>query len=146
LAFRLLALEISRTAEARPFQRAGALAAERIKNEPPRPEYRFHILSFAGNFAVADWAKEKASKTPPYMDWDDYLPMVRDYVAVEKHLYPHMNPRIYGVAWEVNLNMPPTIWGRRIRPQMSLNSTGAPARRSKRWTRTRSSSVPAPRT
>lgn len=33
--------------------------------------------------------------------------MVRDYVAVEKHLYPHMHPRIYGVAWEVNLNMPP---------------------------------------
>jgi hypothetical protein len=86
-------------------------AAERIKNEPPRPEYRFHILPFAGNFGVVGWAKEKASKTPPYMDWEDYLPMVRDYVTVEKHLYPHQHPRIYGVAWEVNLNMPPDNLG-----------------------------------
>lgn len=82
-------------------------AAQRIKNEPPRPEYRFHILPFAGNFPVVSWAKDKAGKTPPYTDWEDYLPMVRDYVEVEKHLYPHMRPRIYGVAWEVNLNMPP---------------------------------------
>jgi len=45
------------------------------------------------------------------MNWDDYLPMVRDYVTVEKHLYPHMHPRIYGIAWEVNLNMPPDNLG-----------------------------------
>ena len=82
-------------------------AAERIRNESARPEYRLHILPFAGNFGAVGWAKEKAGKTPPYFDWDDYLPMVRDYVAVEKHLYPHMRQRIYGVAWEVNLNMPP---------------------------------------
>lgn len=86
-------------------------AAERIKNEAPRPDYRLHILPFAGNFGVVSWAKENASKTAPYMDWDDYLPMVRDYVEVEKHLYPHMHPRIYGVAWEVNLNMPPDNLG-----------------------------------
>lgn len=86
-------------------------AARRIQNEPPRPEYRLHILPFAGNFGVVSWAREKASKQPPYADWDDYLPMVRDYVAVEKHLYPHMHPRIYGVAWEVNLNMPPYTMG-----------------------------------
>ena len=105
-------MEISRTGEARIVPKGLApWAAERIKNKPPRPDYRFHILPFAGNFGVVDWAKEKASKTPPYMDWDDYLPMVRDYVAVEKHLYPHMHPRIYGVAWEVNLNMPPDNMG-----------------------------------
>ncbi|HEY5911763.1 MAG TPA: hypothetical protein VJA21_14270 [Verrucomicrobiae bacterium] len=86
-------------------------AAQRIKSEPPRAGYRFHILPFAGNFGAVGWAKEKANKTPPYMDWEDYLPMVRDYVEVEKHLYPHMHPRIYGVAWEVNLNMPPDNLG-----------------------------------
>ncbi len=85
-------------------------AAERM-NEPPRPDYRLHILPFVGNFGVVSWAKEHASKTPPYMDWDDYLPLVRDCVEVEKHLYPHMHPRIYGVAWEVNLNMPPDNLG-----------------------------------
>jgi hypothetical protein len=37
--------------------------------------------------------------------------MVHDYVEVEKHLYPHLLPRIYGVAWEVNLNMPPNHMG-----------------------------------
>jgi hypothetical protein len=34
--------------------------------------------------------------------------MLRDCVEVEKHLYPHLSPRIYGAAWEVNLNMPPS--------------------------------------
>ncbi len=82
-------------------------AAERIKSEAPRPAFRFHVMPFAGNFGVVSWAKESAGKTPPNQDWDDYLPMVRDCVAVEKHLYPHMRQRIYGVAWEVNLNMPP---------------------------------------
>lgn len=80
-------------------------AAERIKNEPPRPAYRFHILPFAGNFPAPAWAKDRAGKT--FMDWEDYLPMVHDSVEVERHLYPHMHPRIYGVAWEINLNMPP---------------------------------------
>ena len=87
-------------------QGIAAWAAQRIKDEPPQPKYRFHILPFAGNFGAVSWAKKKAGKVPPY-DWDDYLAMVRDSVAVEKHLYPHMGQRIYGVAWEVNLNMPP---------------------------------------
>jgi hypothetical protein len=91
-------------------------AAARIKAEPPRPEHRLHILPFAGNFAVVDWAKDKASKTPPFMNWEDYLPMVRDSVEVEKHLYPRQHPRIYGVAWEVNLNMPPDNLGRPFTP------------------------------
>ena len=86
-------------------------ASERIKTEPARPEYRFHILPFAGNFAPVAWAKPRAEKAPPYFDWEDYLPMVRDSVEIEKHLYPHMHPRIYGVAWEVNLNMPPDNMG-----------------------------------
>jgi hypothetical protein len=86
-------------------------AAARIAKEPPRSDYTPHILPFGGNFAPVDWAKPNANKAPPYFDWDDYLPMVRDYVAVEKHLYPKMRPRIYGVAWEVNLNMPPDNMG-----------------------------------
>jgi hypothetical protein len=86
-------------------------AASRIKNESPRPDYRPHILPLSGNFGPPNWAKDRASKAPPFFDWEDYLPMVHDYVEVEKHLYPHQNPRIYGVAWEVNLNMPPDSMG-----------------------------------
>jgi hypothetical protein len=88
-------------------------AAVRIKNESARPEYSPHILPFAGNFGAVAWAKDKVSQTAPFVDWEDYLPMVRDNVEVEKHLYPHMSPRIYGVAWEVNLNMPPDNLGPR---------------------------------
>jgi len=91
-------------------------AAEHIKNEPPQPPYRLHILPFSGNFPVVDWAKDKAGKTPPYFDWDDYLPMLHDSVEVEKHRYPHQHPRIYGVAWEINLNMPPYNLGTPFTP------------------------------
>lgn len=86
-------------------------AAARIRNQPPRPDYQPHILPFSGNFGPPDWAKPNANKEPPFFDWADYLPMVHDYVEVEKHLYPHMHPRVYGVAWEVNLNMPPDHMG-----------------------------------
>ncbi|HTL16263.1 MAG TPA: hypothetical protein VL793_03450, partial [Patescibacteria group bacterium] len=84
-----------------------AWAAARILNEKSRPDYLPHILPLSGNFGPVAWAKPHASKSPPFFDWDDYLPMVRDYAQLEKHLYPHMHPRIYGAAWEVNLNMPP---------------------------------------
>ncbi len=83
-------------------------AADWIRKEPPRPVYRPHILPFCGNFAGPAWAANKPGLTPPYARWEDYLAMVRDYVAVEKHLYPGMAHRVYGVAWEVNLNMPPS--------------------------------------
>jgi hypothetical protein len=86
-------------------------AAARIQNDPSRPDYSLHILPFSGNFGPVNWAKSNAEKNAPFFDWDDYLPMVHDYVEVEKHLYPHMHPRIYGVAWEVNLNMPPNLMG-----------------------------------
>jgi len=86
-------------------------ATARIKNEAPRPDYRLHILPGGGNFAVPNWAKDKASKSPPNADWEDYFPVVKDSVEVEKHLYPHLHPRRYGVAWEVNLNMPPANMG-----------------------------------
>ena len=90
--------------------------AQKIKNEPPQPDYRFHILPFAGNFPPPGWAKARAEKTPPFFDWQDYLPLVRDEVEVEKHLFPHQHPRIYGVAWEVNLNMPPDNVGIPYKP------------------------------
>ncbi len=86
-------------------------AAERMQHEPARPDYLPHILPFSGNFGPPDWAKPNANKAAPFFDWPDYLPMVRDYVELEKHLYPHLKPRIYGVAWEVNLNMPPDNLG-----------------------------------
>lgn len=82
-------------------------AAESLAHEPARPPYQLAILPLCGNFAPPDWARNKSAKATPYANWEDYAAMLRDYVAVKKHLYPHMKPRIYGVAWEVNLNMPP---------------------------------------
>lgn len=82
-------------------------AAKRIASEQPQPSWRPHILPFCANLGAPDWAGNPAKAAPPFTNWDDYLAVVRDYVAVEKHAYPEMNPRIYGVAWEINLNMPP---------------------------------------
>jgi hypothetical protein len=91
-------------------------AAAIINHEPPRPAYRLHIMPFGGNFAGPDWAKDKASHVSHRVDWDDYLPVVHDCVEVEKHLYPHLQPRLYGVAWEINLNMPPYNLGQLFTP------------------------------
>ena len=86
-------------------------AAARIEGEPARPDYRLHVLPFSGNFSLLDWANGREGKTATSSNWEDYLAWVRDCVKVEKHLYPHQRPRIYGVAWEVNLNMPPFNMG-----------------------------------
>jgi hypothetical protein len=91
-------------------------AANLIQKESPRPPYRLHIMPFGANLAPPDWAKDKASKASPHIDWDDYLPVVHDCVEVEKHLYPNLHPRLYGVAWEINLNMPPYNLGQSFAP------------------------------
>ncbi len=95
---------------ARPDRLSGiAEWAARRLSEPPAPLHTQHILPFRGNMAeeVPLWARGPDGVAPPFADWDDYLAMVRDAVKVEKHRYPHMKPRIYGCAWEANLNMPP---------------------------------------
>jgi hypothetical protein len=91
-------------------------AANLIQKEPPRPAYRLHIMPFGANLAAPDWAKNKASKASSQIGWDDYLPVVHDCVEAEKHFYPHMHPRLYGVAWEINLNMPPYNLGQSFTP------------------------------
>jgi len=83
-------------------------ARERLA-APPQPAYRFHILPIPGNGEIPQWARNTTGRTPPFADWGDYLAMVRDCVRVEKHLYPHQKPRIYGCTWEINLNMPPDV-------------------------------------
>jgi hypothetical protein len=87
-----------------------AWARDRMR-EPPAPDYRLHILPFRGNFRseTPEWARSLSNRPPPYKNWDDYLAMVRDSARVEKHRYPHMKHRIYGGAWEINLNMPPYL-------------------------------------
>jgi hypothetical protein len=57
------------------------------------------------NLGTPEWVK--SAEKEGARDWDDAMAMVRDTARVEKHLYPHMKQRIYGGAWEVNLNMPP---------------------------------------
>lgn len=85
--------------------------AQELLDGPPQPEYRRHILPFLGNLrdAVPQWARRDSPEAPPFANWDDYLALLRDCVRVEKHLYPHMKSRLYGGAWEVNLNMPPYV-------------------------------------
>jgi len=94
----------------RPDRSAGPAtwARDLVKNAP-EPDYRFHILPFRGNLRseIPAWALRQGDEAPPFADWEDYLAMLRDYVRAEKQLYPHMKPRLYGGAWEVNLNMPP---------------------------------------
>lgn len=84
--------------------------AERLK-EPARPDYQFEFLPFVFNLrsGLPKWAQNPGDKAPAFKSWDDAMALVRDQVRVNKHLYPHMKPRIYGGAWEVNLNMPPYI-------------------------------------
>jgi hypothetical protein len=77
--------------------------------EGPEPPYSLHILPFRGNMGeeVPAWARAPEGVAPPFASWDDYLAMVRDCVEIEKRRYPRMAPRLYGCAWEANLNMPP---------------------------------------
>ncbi|MBM3496424.1 MAG: hypothetical protein FJX72_19205, partial [Armatimonadetes bacterium] len=77
--------------------------------EPPMPRHALHILPFRGNMGeeVPSWARAPEGAVPPFASWDDYLTMIRDSVRVQKHRYPGMSPRLYGCAWEANLNMPP---------------------------------------
>ncbi|MGO8748985.1 MAG: hypothetical protein ACLQNE_23725 [Thermoguttaceae bacterium] len=84
--------------------------AERLK-EPARPDYCFEFLPFVFNLrnGLPKWAQNPGDRAPAFKRWDDAMALVRDQVRVNKHLYPHMKPRIYGGAWEVNLNMPPYI-------------------------------------
>lgn len=95
---------------ARPDRAAGTAewARKRIAEGAVSP-YALHILQFRGNMAeeVPEWARGPEGKAPPFANWDDYLAMVRDSAKVEKARYPGMQPRLYGCAWEANLNMPP---------------------------------------
>ncbi len=88
--------------------------AQKALAQEPRPAHLFHICTFRANLAdkedLPEWAAKPDCATQPapgYADWNDFLALYRDTVKVEKHSYPHQSPRIYGGAWEVNLNMAP---------------------------------------
>ena len=100
--------------DARPDRSQGMAewARKAIAEQDPMPEYEVHhIVNFGANHigATPEWArKTDMSQAPPYADWEDFLNFWRDTIRVNKHLYPHMNPRIYDPAWEINLNVPKT--------------------------------------
>lgn len=75
------------------------------------PKHQVHILPLRPNLGdeVPDWARRKGAAAPPFAEWEDYLAFVRDAVRVEKGRYPEQKPRLYGGAWEINLNMPPYV-------------------------------------
>ncbi|MCC7495124.1 MAG: hypothetical protein IT204_22440 [Fimbriimonadaceae bacterium] len=77
--------------------------------EPPQPAWRFHILPQRTNLGgeAPAWARRPAG--PPPSEWDAWEAMIRNAIRVEKHRYPHQQPRLYGGAWEINLNMPPFV-------------------------------------
>ncbi|MBN1830362.1 MAG: hypothetical protein JW884_14625 [Deltaproteobacteria bacterium] len=73
------------------------------------PAYRSHISSSRANIGdeVPPWARKaeyRAEPAPAYKEWPFFLDMFKDYIEVEKVRYPHLKPRLYDVAWEVNLN------------------------------------------
>ncbi len=76
-----------------------------------QPDYQVHILPMRPNLSgeIPAWAKRQGPEAPAFADWDDYLLFLRDAVRVEKARYPHQSPRLYGGAWEMNLNMPPYV-------------------------------------
>lgn len=85
-------------------------AAKAIANGA-QPEYQVHILPMRPNLSgeIPAWAKREGPEAPAFANWDDYLAFLRDAVKVEKARYPHQNPRLYGGAWEINLNMQPYV-------------------------------------
>lgn len=96
----------------RPNRSAGPApwAAERLA-QPPAPDYQPHFQPFVFNMrsSLPAWAAGSGDRAPAFKSWDDAMAVVRDQVLVEKHVHPTMNPRIYGGAWEVNLNSQPYI-------------------------------------
>ena len=79
--------------------------------EPPRPDYRFNFQPFVFNIrsSLPEWAVGTGNAAPAFKSWDDAMAVVRDQIRVERHLYPHMKPRIYGGGWEINLNQLPYL-------------------------------------
>ena len=77
----------------------------------PQQAYRLHILPQRPNLGgeLPAWCQRAEGQAPAFADWNDYLAMLRDAVRVEKARYPHQKPRLYGGAWEINLNMPPYV-------------------------------------
>lgn len=77
----------------------------------PAPQHQRHILPLRANLGedIPDWAKRSGEAASPWTGWDDYLAFVRDSVRLEKVRYPHQQPRLYGGAWEINLNMKPYV-------------------------------------
>ncbi len=74
------------------------------------PAYRSHISSLRANLGeeAPEWARRsdyRTSPPPAYKEWSYLLDMFRDYIEVEKVRYPHLQPRLYDVAWEINLNL-----------------------------------------
>jgi hypothetical protein len=75
---------------------------------PPFAADRYQLRAFSLNIraAVPPWAQgDDPSKAPAFANWEDALALVADEVRVEKHRFPLATPRIYGVAWEPDLNM-----------------------------------------
>ncbi len=82
-----------------------------LLSQPANPAYAFNFQPFDFNLRVSlpDWAMGSATSAPAFKSWDDALSLVRDQVRVNRYLFPHMSPRVYGGAWEVNLNMQPFV-------------------------------------
>jgi len=87
-------------------------AREEIAKFSPQPDYEIHhIINLGANHigAVPKWArKESTDEAPPFTNWEDFLNFWRDTIRVNKAVYPHMKPRTYDPAWEINLNVPKT--------------------------------------
>ncbi|MBM3882675.1 MAG: hypothetical protein FJ387_23625 [Verrucomicrobia bacterium] len=91
----------------RPVRQDGDTApwAKEAMKQAPRPKYDLRILNFMANHSsdTPKWAAKGDGY--PGFDWGDYLLFVRDRVRVQKQQYPHMNPRVYDAAWEIEMNM-----------------------------------------
>lgn len=92
-----------------PPDRSSGMApwAEAKMQEDPEPAYAWGMCHLQANLEAPEWAAETVDDgvfPPNIQNWSDFEAFARDAIQVYKHLYPHMNPRVYVAAWEVNLD------------------------------------------
>lgn len=96
--------------DVRPDRPNGATAAWARKaiESGPKPAWKFPIWNLTpqrGN--IPQWARGTDDDFYKIRDWTDLELFVRDAVRVHKAHYPHMDPRIYDLMWEPDLQIGP---------------------------------------
>ena len=94
--------------DARPERPGGATAvwAQDAIAAGPEPAWKHTIWDLSPHLKrIPDWATGDENDFYHVSDWTDIELFVRDAVRVHKACYPHMNPRVYDLMWEPDLQI-----------------------------------------